>query len=204
MTDESRLLIRTTKTNTAEADDLVRRRVSAAVSAACTTRGLSADSPLWSFQQPAPCGKPGPLPRTPRCFGFCGTVTTGLLRALPATHGTGSVAMPAVPERSDAADRCSLSGRRNRPMGQLMKDAISYASAGRGFPVAQVWAEVCLDPVPAAQGVSVSLCRCRFPRLPALQNTSCALFPSPFPPIAILSRPPLQDRELPKHIARGM
>jgi len=47
-------------------------------------------------------------------------------------------------------------------MGQLMKDAISYASAGRGFPVAQVWAEVCLDPVPAAQGVSVSLRRCRF------------------------------------------
>ena len=41
-----------------------------------------------------------------------------------------------------------------------------------------------------------------FSRLPALQNTSCALFPSPFPPIAILSRPPLQDRELPKHIAR--
>src|SRR5258708_39799171 len=96
---------------------------------ACTTRGLSTDSPLWSFQQPAPCGKPGPLPRTARCFGSCSTVTTGLLRALPATHGTGSVAMPAVPERSDAADHCSLSGRRNRPMGQLMSDAISYASA---------------------------------------------------------------------------
>src|SRR5712692_7152998 len=166
MTDESRLLIRTTKTNTAEADDIVRRRVSAAVSAACTARGLPTDSPLWSFQQPAPCGKPGPLPGTPRYFGSCGTVTTGLLRALPATHWTGSVAMPAVPGRSDAADRCSPGGRRNRRMGQLMSDAISYASAGRGFPVAQVYAEVCLHPVSAAQGVSVSLRTCRFPRLP--------------------------------------
>jgi hypothetical protein len=32
-------------------------------------------------------------------------------------------------------------------MGQLMSDAISYAKAGRTFPVPQVCAEVCLDPV---------------------------------------------------------
>src|ERR1035438_213327 len=154
---------------TAEAHDVVGRRVSAALFAACTTGGLPADSSLWSFQQPASCGKPGPLPRTPRCFGSCGTATTGLLRALPATHWTGSIAMPAVQQRSDAADRCSLGGRRNCRMGQLMNDAIKYA-AGRGFPVAHVCAEVCLDPVSAAQGVSVSLRRCRFLRLPTLQT----------------------------------
>ena len=31
-------------------------------------------------------------------------------------------------------------------MEQLMSDAISYASVGRGLPVAQLYAEVCLDP----------------------------------------------------------
>jgi hypothetical protein len=36
-------------------------------------------------------------------------------------------------------------------MEQLMSGAISYASTGRGFPVARVCAEVCLDPVSAAQ-----------------------------------------------------
>jgi hypothetical protein len=55
--------------------------------------------------------------------------------------------MPAVQERSDAADRCSPGERRNRRMGQLMSDAISHARAGRGFPVAPVCMEVCLDPV---------------------------------------------------------
>jgi hypothetical protein len=90
---------------------------SAAVSAACTPTGLPANSPLWSLQQPTPCGKPGPLSRTSRCFGSYGSTTTGLWRALPATHWTGSVAMPAVPERSDAADRCSPCGRRNHRMG---------------------------------------------------------------------------------------
>jgi hypothetical protein len=58
--------------------------------------------------------------------------------------------MPAVQQRSDAADRRSLGECRNRRMGQLMSNAISYASTGPGFPVAQVCAEVCLDPVSAA------------------------------------------------------
>ena len=93
------------------------RRVSAALFAACTTGGFPADSPQWSFQQPAPCGEPGPLPRTSRCCGPCCTATTGLLRALPATHRTGSVAMSAVQQRSDAADRRSLGECRNRRMG---------------------------------------------------------------------------------------
>jgi hypothetical protein len=60
-------------------------------------------------------------------------------RTLPATHGTGSVAMPAVQGRSDAADRCSPGGRRNRRMEQLMSDAISYASAGPGFPIIKLY-----------------------------------------------------------------
>src|ERR1035438_10110957 len=112
--------------------------------------------------------------------------------------------MPAVQQRSDAADGCFRGGRRNRRVGQLMIFAIKYASAGRTFPVAQVRTEVCLDPVSAAQGVSVSLRRCRFLRLPTLQNTSCARFSVPSLPIAILSRLPLQYRDLPKHIACGM
>lgn len=170
----------------------------------CSLRGLPADSPLWSVQQPAPCGKPGPLPRTSRCFGSFGTTTTELLRALPTTHGTGSVAMPAVPERSDAPDRCSPGGRRNRRMGQFMRRCYQLCQCWPRLPVAQVCAEVCLHPVSAAPAVSVSLRRYRFPRLPTLQNTSCALLPAPFLPIAILSRLSRQYCNLPKHIARGM
>ena len=93
-------------------------------------------------------------------------------------------------------------GRRNRRMGQLMSDAISFASAGRDFP--QLCAEVCLDPVSGAQRVSVSLRRCRFPRLPALQNTSCVLLSSPFLTIADPFSASSQHRELSKHIARGI
>jgi putative transposase len=177
------------------------RRVSAALFAACTTGGLPADSPLWSFQQPASCGKPGSLPRTPRCFGSCGTATTGLLRALPATDRTGSVAMPAVQQRSDAADRRSLGECRNRRMGQLLSNAISYASTGSGFPVAQVCAEVCLDPVSAAHGVVCIAPQMPFSSASHITNTSCALFSAPSLPIAILSRLSLQCRDLPKYIA---
>ena len=92
--------------------------------------------------------------------------------------------MPAVQERSDAADRCSPGGRRNRWMEQLMSDAISYASAGPGFPVAQVRAEVCLDPVSAAQGTSASLRRCRFPRLHVIAKHILRASPISFLPIA--------------------
>jgi hypothetical protein len=134
--------------------------------AAIDTRGLPAHSPLRSVQQPASCGKPGPLSRTSRCFGSCGATTTGLLRALPATHWTRSVRMPTVPERSDAADRCSAGRRRNRPMGQFMRRRYQLCQCWPRLPVAQVCAEVCLDPLSAPQGVSVSLHRCRFPRLP--------------------------------------
>jgi hypothetical protein len=50
---------------------------------------------------------------------------------------------------------------------------------------------------------------CIAPQMPfssasTLQNTSCAPLPSPFLPIAILSRPPLQYCDLSKHIARGV
>src|SRR5271156_5071411 len=186
---------------TAEAHDVVGRRVSAALFAACTTGGLPADSPLWSFQQPAPCRQPGPLPRTPRCFGPCCTATTGLLRALPATHRTGSVAMPAVQQRSDAADRRSLGECRNRRMGQLMNNAINYASAGPGFPVAQVCAEVCPDPVLAVRGVSLSIRRCGFLGFPHCKTHPPALL-SCLP--SILSRLSLPCRDLPKHIACGV
>jgi hypothetical protein len=109
--------------------------------------------------------------------------------------------MPAVPQRSDAADRCSPGGRRNRWMGQLMSDAISYASTGRGFPVARVCAEVCLEGVSAAQRVSVSLCRCRLPRLGTLQKTPCTLPPFPFLPIAGTFSAFFPIADLPKHIA---
>jgi len=125
----------------------------------------------------------------------------GLLRALPATHRTGSVAMSAVQQRSDAADRRSLGECRNRRMGQLMSNAISYARAGRGFPFAQVCAELCLDPVSAAPGVSLSLRTCCF-----LGFTHSKTHPagslSSIP--SILSRLPFQYRDLPKHIACGM
>ena len=86
-------------------------------------------------------------------------------------------------------------------MGQFMSDAISYASAGRGFPVAQVCAEVCLDPVSAPRGVPVSLRRCRLLGFPYCQHILRALLSS-IP--SILSRLPLQYRDLPKHIACGM
>ena len=164
------------KLMTLSADEFLRR-----FSAARTTRRLPADSPLWSFQQPAPCRKPGPLPRTPRCFGSCSTVTTGLLRALPATHWTGSVAMPAVPARSDAADRCPPRRRRNRWMGQLMSNAIIYASTGRGF----------LSPGSVQKSVSKefqrrkessgSLWRCRLPRRGTLQKTILPASPVSIP-----------------------
>ena len=52
-----------------------------------------------------------------------------------------------------------------------MSDAIIYASTSRGFPVARICAEVCLEGVSAAQTVSVSLWRCRLPRLGTLQKT---------------------------------
>ena len=175
----------------------IRRRVSAPLFAACTTAGLPADSTLWSFQQPAPCRQPGPLPRTPRCFGSCCTAAPGLLRALPATHRTGSIAMPALQQRSDAVDRRSLGDCRNRRMGQLMNNAISYASAGPGFPFARVCAEVCLDPVSAAQGGSVSLRRCRFFGFPYWKTHPAALLSSI---TSILSRLFLQCRDLPEHI----
>ena len=112
--------------------------------------------------------------------------------------------MPAVQERSDAADCCSPGGRRNRRMGQLMSHAISYASAGRGFPVAQVCAEFCLDPVSAAQeplyrsGDPVFLGFPHSKTHPA-RFSHLHSFPSP-----ILSRLPLQYCDLPKHIARGI
>jgi hypothetical protein len=92
--------------------------------------------------------------------------------------------MPAMPERSDAADRCSPRGRGNRRMGQLMSDAISYDSAGRGVPVAQVCAEVCPAPISAApSGVCIAP-RCRFLRPPASQHQPCMLLPSQFLTIA--------------------
>jgi hypothetical protein len=50
--------------------------------------------------------------------------------------------------------------------------------------VAWVGAEVCLDPVSAAQEASGSLRRCRSLVLPALRNTFCELLPSPFLTIA--------------------
>jgi hypothetical protein len=50
-------------------------------------QGLPADSSLWSFQQPAPCGKPGSVPRTPRCFGSCGIVPQSNQRFWPVTTG---------------------------------------------------------------------------------------------------------------------
>ena len=48
----------------AKVDDLVGRRVSTALSACTSCQTVSSHPPLWSLQQPAPCGKPHPLPRT--------------------------------------------------------------------------------------------------------------------------------------------
>ena len=54
--------------------------------------------------------------------------------------------MPALPQRSDAADRRSLSECRNRRMGRLVIDAISYAP---------VLAQAFLSPRSAQKSVSV-------------------------------------------------
>ena len=71
-----------------------------------------------------------------------------------------------------------------------MSDAISYANAGRGFPgIPGLRRSLSSNQFRQRKGVSVSLRRCRFPRIHALQNILCA---SPLhslqPPI--LSRPP--------------
>jgi hypothetical protein len=121
---------RITRTS-AQVDDVVGRRVSAAFSATCPTRRLSADSPLWAPRQPIPCEKPSPLPRTPAGARSCSTTAAGLSRALPATDGTGSAAMSALPKRSDAARHYSPRGRCRR-MGQLMSRTIIDACVGYG------------------------------------------------------------------------
>ena len=78
------------------------------------------------------------------------------------------------------------------------------------YQLCQLRAEAFLSPRSAQKSVSTpfgqrSVCiapQMPFPRLPTLQNTSCGLFSARIP--SILSRLPLQYRDLPKHIACGM